>query len=377
MPQATGRYDGLTVSILEKLIAFELGEVITTTSITLTKFPKWYLRLKLNERQNRFALESRCNKKSALIAAVAERSLYRAPSNMMDGGLIAARYYTSATEYQDLEQRDQKYLDECYPGWKTADSTDTPLIIYPDETAGNIPLIGLYQKPDTSGTLYAGTGDAGVSIGTTLPTTQTNLTGAVDANHASTLTDSTTTFTNYGLVAGMWARNLTDGSYGKITAVGANTLTIAGGLAGGTANTWVSGDLYVVLAGEYMALIGAQKEQFIFGHDFGRLADITVPANHVWIDYVPYPTPFRMDETAADSAQANNYQYPDLPRAFHHSLVNGVVADCLKTFREGTKEFERAAFYEALWAADVAKATGIKTRRPYDDKPTQIVPRMR
>jgi hypothetical protein len=55
MAQASGRYDGIPLSVLEKLIAFELGEVISTTAITLTKFPKWLIRLKLNERQNQFA----------------------------------------------------------------------------------------------------------------------------------------------------------------------------------------------------------------------------------------------------------------------------------------------------------------------------------
>jgi hypothetical protein len=377
MAQASGRYDGIPLSVLEKLIAFELGEVISTTAITLTKFPKWLIRLKLNERQNQFARESRCNKKSALICMTAERSLYRLPSNCMDGGLIAARYYTDEDEYEDLDLRDQAFLDANYEGWKVADSADCPELIYPDETAGNIPMIGIYPKPESSGTLYTGTSDTGISIITSLPTTQTNITGTVTSDHASTLTDSATTFTSYGLLAGMYARNITDGSYGIITTVGANTLAISAGLDGGTADTWTTGDLYAVLAGEYMALIGSQQERFIFGYDFGCLADITVPADHLWIDYVPYPTPFRFDETAADSSQANAYQYPDIPRGYHHALVFGVVADLLRTFREGTKEFERSNTYEALWAAEVAKAKAAKAARPYEEKPTQIVPRFR
>jgi len=61
---------------------------------------------------------------------------------------------------------------------------------------------------------------------------------------ASSLTDSSKTFTNLGIYSGEIIKNITDGSQATITSVGGTT--IAGSLASGTDNDWDNGDSYVI-----------------------------------------------------------------------------------------------------------------------------------
>lgn len=64
------------------------------------------------------------------------------------------------------------------------------------------------------------------------------------ANHATTMTDAGATFRANTLV-GLTIVNVTDGSSGVITANTATTITVAA-LAGGTLNSWTTGDTYAI-----------------------------------------------------------------------------------------------------------------------------------
>lgn len=364
----TGYFQGHTVTMLERLILWELGQVSGTT-ISFSRFPKWMIREKLIERQNFFVAKSKCIRKFALLVADEGTKQYRLPLNCMDNGVISAQYYDSATSYEDLELRDTLYLDANYPGWRL-EGNSTPSIAYMGDYYGNIPMIGVYPPPDSDGTNYASAPETGLYIGSTLPAASNNYTGVATSGSATTLGDTEVDFTTYGLVAGMYVRNVTDGSYGYITIIAANQLTIST-LTGGTANVFAAGDTYNILAGEYGVITSwANDDQYIFGSEVGLVNNITVPAGNIRVDYVPYPLPFSYDPTVADASQGADEQYPDIPKLYHQALAHGVIADLLGTFHENSREFQRAGFYEQKFLDQVVDASRSKFTRPFQQVPT-------
>ncbi len=374
----TGVYAGYTVTQLEKLIMWELGNV-TGTTVSYDRFPKWLVRQKLIERQNDFALKSRCLKKFALVRAKEDYRNYKLPTNCMDNGVIAVRYYDSSTSYTDLEIVDQEWLDINRSGWLVEDSSSPEYCLIGDNY-GNIPMIYVHPMPDADGTDYTISPDTGVCIGGDLPGTTSNFSYVCTGGSGTTLVDATAgrDFTSMGLVAGMAVKNVTDGSKAYISTIATTTITFAATLTGGTANTFTAGDSYTILAGEYGVITSWEDdEQYIFGSEEGVIAQITVPAGNFRVDYVPYPTPFAWDDTAADAAQGNDTQKPEIHRKYHYSLVKGVVADLLRTFHESSKEFQRATAYENSYQFDLAEAASKKYGHPFEDKPVSFYPRKR
>lgn len=365
----TGFYSGLTLSELEKHILFEIGQV-TGTTVSYNRFPQWFIRDKLNDRQNKFVLASQCLRKTALLLCKADYRTYKLPLNCMDGGVIAAKYYDSSDSYVELEFKDILWLDEHCPGWLVADSSDAPMYCYMGESYGNIQMLGIYPPVDADGTSYTLDPDTGVVIGEDLPVTATNITGTATGGGGTTLEDSAVDFTDMGLVAGMYVRNVTDGSIAYIQTVAETTLTFAATLSGGSDNTFAAGDSYEILAGEYGVLTSwTDDESYIFGSEAGLLANITVPAGNIRIDYVPYPLSF--------PATGNDDQYPEIPKLYHMDYAAGVIADLLRTFNEQSKEFQRAQFYEQIFQAAASRALAKKTNRPFNQRMHRIMPKMR
>lgn len=66
------------------------------------------------------------------------------------------------------------------------------------------------------------------------------------SNNQSNLTDSSSNFSQWGVAADDVVWNITDGSYGIVTAVSTNTLTISGGLSLGAENLFDTDDEYYV-----------------------------------------------------------------------------------------------------------------------------------
>jgi len=231
-------------------------------------------------------------------------------------------------------------------------------------------MLEVHPAPDSDGTDYSLSPDTGVTIGGDLPGATSNLKGTATGGSSTTLVDTGTTFTSLGLVAGMSVKNTTDGSDAVIQSVAANTITFASALTGGTSNTFSAGDSYEILAGEYGILIDWENDdRAIFSSEVGLLADITVPAGNIRVDFIPYPLSF--------PTTGNDVQYPEIPRLYHRELALGVVADCLRTFNEGSQEFKRAAYYEALYNAAIESVKGIDRLHPFDRKPVSISPRVR
>jgi hypothetical protein len=121
------------------------------------------------------------------------------------------------------------------------------------------------------------------------------------------------------------------------------------------------------LAGEYGVVTKWDDDDvYLFSSEVGEIANITVPAGNIKVDYIPYPLPF--PETGNDD------QYPEIPKLYHMDMAMGVVGDCLRTFTEGSKEFQRAKYYDDIFNAAIAQARGAKERRPFRSPDVKIVP---
>lgn len=374
----TGWFEGYTVDQLERLILWELGQISGTT-VTYSRFPKWLIRQKLTEKQNEFVSASHCLKKFCLCSAKENYRAIKLPYNMVDGGVVAVKYFSSSTDYKELEIVDTYYLDERVAGWVTAEAAP-PEKCYMEVSYGNVQMLGLYPKPDVDGTDYATDIDTGVSVGVEYPGATNNVPGVATGGNAggTTLVDTNVIFTNMGLVPGMYVRNTSDGSYAYILTIAANTLTFASALSGGTLNKFTAGNSYLILAGEYGVLTSFEyNDRILFGSDIGALETITIPAGNIYVDYVPLPMPFSFDPTALDSAQGNDNQYPEIPKMYHQALAMGVVGELLKTFNEKTKEFARGEYYKGLFNEALSRAMAKKESRPFKHKPSAIHPKMR
>jgi hypothetical protein len=376
MATSTGKFPGYNITELEYIVLFELGQVTGTTA-SYARFPRWYLRQKFNERQTTLVRASKCLRKLCLVPAQDGRRTYKLPDICMDGGVLSAKYYTSEDDYNDLHIVDTSWLDEHRQGWRTEDEADPEYVVMAPNY-GNVQTFSLYPVPDTDGTSYADDVETGIYLGSYMPGTGTNYSGACsDLGSTTTLTDTNSTFTAEGIVPGMVARNITDGSYGKITTVNATSLVTAT-LTGGTDNTWQSADAYVVLSGEYMVICDYKNlDRYLFASEIGMLDSITIPADNILIEFIPFPIAFPFDAAETDANQGYLTMYPEVPKQYHHGLAMGVVADILRTFNEGSKEFQRAEAYENAFKAAAGQAVTQKESRPFDDTNVRMVPKMR
>lgn len=365
----SGYYVGLSLLELQKIIMWELGQV-SGTEVSYNKFPVWLIRSKLNDRQNKFVFESQCLKKMAIIRCKEGYRQYKAPINCMDNGIIAAKYYSAATSYEDLKVVDLDFMNSRMKGYLTDDNSD-PEYIFMGDSYGNIPMIEVHPAPDDDGDDYSSDPDTGITIGGDLPGATNNITGQATGGSGTTLVDtSVDDFEDLGVVAGMSVQNVTDGSSGVVLSISTSTITLAATLTGGTNNTFSAGDSYEILLGEYGVLIDWEEDdRYIFTSAVGLLAGITVPAGNIRLDFVPYPMKF------PDSG--NDDQYPEIPKLYHHDLGMGVVADLLRTFNEGSKEFKRADYYENLFQLAMAKGASKSKNRPFQNKPVTMQPRLR
>lgn len=359
-------FEGLTLADLEKHILFELGQVVGV-EVSFDRFPKWLIRQKLNDRQQKFVFLSQCLKKSALILLKADFHTFKLPVNCMDGGIIGLpKFYRSSTDYINLDIHTTQWLDDHHEGWKVEDASE-PMYCYTGESYGNIPMIGIYPRVDTDGTSYVLSPDTGVVIGDDFPGTITNITGQATGGSATTLDDTAVDFTTLGLVSGLAINNTTDGSSAYIVTIAANQLAIST-LSGGTANVFAAGNSYEILSGEYGVITSWDSgDKIMFGSEVGAISNITVPAGNLQIDYIPYPIAF--------PDTGNDNQYPEIPKLYHMALVNGVVADLLGSFNESSKEFQRAQSYEEKFNASAMTGRSKKDGRPFKDKKATFYPR--
>lgn len=361
----TAYYEGLTLETIEKMILFEMGQVVGT-AVSYDRFPQWLIRQKLNIRQQKFVFLSQCLKKSAIITLKKDYHTFKLPLNCMDGGIIGKpKFYRDTDDYINLEIKTTQWLDEHYEGWRVEASSE-PQYCYLGESYGNIPMIGIYPRTDTDGTNYSLDPDTGIVVGEDFPGTIAELTGLATGGSSTTLTDTSVDFTALGIVAGMTVNNVTDGSTASVSSVAATELTIST-LTGGTDNTFAAGDSYSIQSGEYGVVTSWEDtDQVLFSSEVGEIANIAVPSGNLQIDYIPYPLAF------PESGNIN--QYPEIPKLYHSALIDGVVADLLGSFHENSKEFQRAESYEAKFNASTMTARSKKEGRPFKDHRASFLP---
>jgi len=114
------------------------------------------------------------------------------------------------------------------------------------------------QYPDDTGTNRNLALDSGIAVPCETSADSGTHTGA---NNVAVLTDAAQGWTVNELV-GKYIYNLTDGSWGLITANTANTVTIGALLAGGTDNDWDTGDAYIIHYGSQSTVAGRAFEDF-------------------------------------------------------------------------------------------------------------------
>jgi hypothetical protein len=329
-----GIFMGRTVSELMELVLERLGET------DYTRYPQTRVLNALNRMHQDFAEKTRILSGWALIPMRAGIPGYPLPKNCLPNGLERARFYSTNTTYEDLSLKDREWMDEHYPGWKTA-GNGTPQILVSGDWFGNVMKVEVYPPPLTDGTLYTSGIDVGVVVGgTALPANTSDITGQATGGSTSTLQDSSVDFTTMGLAVGQAVikTNATAGSepVGYILTIAATQLTFSAVLT--NTGTFAAGDSYQILFGEVGVITSiTSEENYAFSADVGVIGKITPPANNVLVEYKRYAYLFDLDKIT--------YQKPEIPWAWHEKLADGAAGDILSDDpnRKSGSEIKRSA----------------------------------
>jgi hypothetical protein len=354
----SGLYLGKTVSELMALVLEHLGES-AYTRYSQTQVLNW-----LNRMQIDFCTTTRILQGWALIAMRAGIPGYPLPKNCLPDGLERARFYSATDSYDDLELRDPEWMDDHYPGWKTA-ADGTPQILVTGDWFGNVMKVSVYPPPLTSGTVYTSGTDVGTVVGgTALPSAWTDITGIATGGSNITLADTSVDFTTLGLVSGMAVvkTNGTPGSepIGYISTIAANLLTFSAVLT--NTGVFASGDSYQILSGEVGVVTSiTSEENYVFSADVGVIGQITPPANNILVEYRRYPVLF--------DSETKDTQKPDIPWAWHENLAEAAAGNILSgdTSRKTAADVKRATELKASLVMAVAQAMSkpsMPSRRP-------------
>ncbi|MHA1962875.1 MAG: phage adaptor protein [Candidatus Thorarchaeota archaeon] len=146
--QMTGQFDGYTLTNLRALTLryLRVGNTTRYSPTAGTADYDW-IDDALNRGQEDFVRRTRCLRTFAVIELVANYRTYRLPWNFID--FMAAYFYTSNTDYDELTVETIEGLNDQDSDWRT--TTGDPTHIYIDRVYGNVWTFGLYPIPDTDG----------------------------------------------------------------------------------------------------------------------------------------------------------------------------------------------------------------------------------
>ena len=326
----TGLYEGLT---LEELKARTLDR-LKQKPLNYDRYNEGAIGRALNDALQESGRVLRHLKSFAIITLKDGTSQYKPPTEMLLPD--KAFFYQSATSYYELPYKTRQWLDSHKRGWRTQNGD--PSYMYPGDTYGNLRKLGFTPTPDTDGEDYTASPDTGIYASESGMTTTGNITGTASVASSTVLTDSAARdLADEGVVVGMMVVNVTDSSSGQISAISGATVTAT--LAGGTANAWVVGDSFTILAGEYGVVVDwAGDEEYLFTAEIGGMVDVDTIENNVYLEFVKRPLPLQFDS-----------QYPQLPPELHIYLPDGAAWFLNRNAPRGTKEFQEAAgAYEAF-----------------------------
>jgi len=316
-----GLYTGKTVAELLTRILMRLGET------DHSRYSQAICLDMLDDAQRKFASKTRCLRGWSMIPMRAGIPGYALPKMCLPDGLEKAVYYSTSTNYSELELRDRAWMDDHYSGWRTT-ADGTPQILVIGDWFGNVQKVDVYPPPLTAGTTYTDGVDVGVITGgTDLPSTWSNITGLASGGGTTTLVDASVDFTTMGLVTGMAVVkvNSTPGSepVGYILTIATTTLTFSSALT--NTGSFGSGDSYEILAGEVGTITNVTDEDsYLFTSDVGVIGQITIPANNLLVEFRRYPVRIN-DSTKVD------YQKPEIPWMWHDDLADESAGQILIT----------------------------------------------
>ena len=151
--QITGQFDGYTLTELRAL-TLRFLRVLNTTRYSPTQGTADYdwIDDALNRGQEDFVRRTRCLRTFAIIELTANYRTYRLPWNFID--FMAAYYYTSNTEYNELVVETIEGLNDQDSKWRTTTTVSSdgkPTHIYIDRVYGNVWTFGIYPIPTSDG----------------------------------------------------------------------------------------------------------------------------------------------------------------------------------------------------------------------------------
>jgi hypothetical protein len=145
----TGQFDGYTLTELRALVLRFLRTTDTTRySPTAGTADYDWIDDGLNRGQEDFVRQTRCLRTYAIIELAANYRTYRLPWNFLD--IMAAYFYTSETDYKELNVNTIEQLNDDVSEWRTKTAAK-PTDIYIDRLYGNQWMFGLYPTPNTDG----------------------------------------------------------------------------------------------------------------------------------------------------------------------------------------------------------------------------------
>lgn len=340
-----GLFQGRTVNELLTRMLWRLGET------GYTRYSQALCLEILDDRLMEFCKTTRILRGWSMISMRANVRSYALPKLCLPDGLERARFFSTATQYTDLELRDRDYMDSHYTGWLT-NASGTPQIVVMGEWFGNIQKINLYPPPIESGTEYStGPSLGGYVGGTDMPSTFNDITGQATGGSTTTLEDTNADFTVMGLVAGMAVVKTNSAGglepVGYILTIAATTLTFATDLT--NSGTFGAGDSYQIMAGEVGDVSQITTEDsYVFSADVGGVSQITPNANNMMIEFRRYATSLN-DPTTLD------YRKPEIPWAWHNVLADAAAGMILQmdTQRQGQMEIALATALQGTMASAV------------------------
>lgn len=170
--QMTGQFDGYTLTELRAL-TLRFLRVLNTNRYSPTQGAADYDWIDdcLNRGQEDFVRRTRCLRTFAIIELVANYRSYRLPWNFLD--FMAAYFYTSNTDYDELTVESIEGLNDQDSAWRTTTGAK-PTHIYIDRVYGNNWTFGLYPIPESDGQTIVFDSDYGAVVQWVCPVYEMN-----------------------------------------------------------------------------------------------------------------------------------------------------------------------------------------------------------
>ena len=358
----SGTYAGYTrIEIIERVL-WNLGSV-ASGNVSYSRYPKALVIDVLNEVLRDLAVKYPTILKVCIVNTTADKGWYLCPTGMIPNGIKAAYYYTTTSDYDDLEIWDRRKLDRERPGWRTADS-GTPEIIVPGPAYGNRFTFEVYPAPDTAGSWTVN--EPGIYLGGSPNTMTTSVTGIATDGSASGLEDTGTNFSTSGLADGMAVWNVTENTYGWISEIGTNRISLTASMT--TDGTTASGDFagggdsYEIIT-DFAGVLSDwddDDEQYIFTAELGTISDLSPQADNILIEYWSYPINLSQDT-----------DYPQCPKTMQDAAIDLTTARLARVGHEKTRQMELADRYEQK-SLILLEQMGTERSIPFRDMPYRL-----